>query len=107
MSKRDEQKTQRVQKKERKLGFHDKSIVRYRVIVRWIGLLIIFVKIIEEIIDFFLDLDRYGVIKGDVMFGLKSGAAHQKREEREKNEFQKRVHISEDKLNFRPHATEY
>jgi hypothetical protein len=58
------------------LGFHDKSIVRYQV-VRWFGLFFVFVKIIEEIIDFLLNLDRNGMIESNMVFGLDGGTAGQ------------------------------
>ena len=63
------------------MGFHDKSIVRYQVIVRWFGLFFVFVKIIEEIVDFLLDFDRDGMIKRNVMFGLEGSATGQGGEE--------------------------
>tara|TARA_Y100000589_G_scaffold220501_1_gene208126 strand:+ start:880 stop:1098 length:219 start_codon:yes stop_codon:yes gene_type:complete len=72
-----------------------------------LGLFFVFVKIIEEIIDLLLDLDRNGMIKRNVMFGLEGRAANQKCEDAKKNDFKKKVHNLEDKLNLPPHATEY
>ena len=53
-----------------KLGFHDKSIVRYQVIVRRFGLFFVFVEVVKEIVHFLFDLDRYGMIQSDMMFSL-------------------------------------
>ena len=89
------------------MGFHDKSIVRYRVIVHWLGLFFVFVEIIKEIIDLLLDLDRDGMIKRNVMFGLEGRAADQGGEEAKEKDFKKKAHNLEDKLNFPSHATEY
>tara|TARA_B100000212_G_C27041949_1_gene391934 strand:- start:122 stop:340 length:219 start_codon:yes stop_codon:yes gene_type:complete len=72
-----------------------------------LGLFFVFVKIIEEIIDLLLDLDRNGMIKRNVMFGLEGRAANQEGRDAKKNDFKKKVHNLEDKLNFPPHATEY
>ena len=53
------------------------------------------------------DLDRDGMIERNVMFGLESRAADQKSEDAERKTILRKVHNHEDKLNFRPHATEY
>ena len=52
-------------------------MVGIRLFVCWFGLFFVFVKIIEEIIDFLLNLDRNGMIEGNVVFGLDGGTADQ------------------------------
>ena len=56
-------------------------MVWYQVNVRWFALFFVFVKIIEEIVDFLLDFDRDGMIKRNVMFGLEGSATGQGGEE--------------------------
>jgi len=48
-----------------------------RLLVCWFGLFFVFVKIIEEVVDFLLNLDRDGMIKGNVVFGLEGRATDQ------------------------------
>jgi hypothetical protein len=76
------------------LGFHDKSIVRYQVIVHRFGLFFVFVEIVKEIVHFLFDLDGYGVIQGDMMLGLDGGTTKQRRNGKNREGLKQIVHIA-------------
>ena len=76
------------------MGFHDKSIVRYQVIVHRFGLFFVFVEIVKEIVHFLFDLDGYGVIQGDMMLGLDGGTTKQGRNDKNRESLKQIVHIA-------------
>lgn len=76
------------------MGFHDKSIVRYQVIVHRFGLFFVFVEIVKEIVHFLFDLDGYGVIQGDMMLGLDGGTTKQRRNGKNREDLKQIIHMA-------------